>query len=109
MIFGAYDIVLFNSLSKKDLFKIIDLQLDDLKNNLAEKNNSLRVSNTAKEYLLRDGGHRDWGARPLRRIIQNEIENIISNKFIEGKFKDNCLISIKSKNNHLIFTQFKKK
>ena len=80
----------------------------DLKKNLVEKNNSLRVSRTAKEYLLRDGSHREWGARPLRRLIQNEIENKISNKFIKGTFKHNCLISVKSKNNKLIFTQFPK-
>tara|TARA_B100001057_G_C22237148_1_gene714345 strand:- start:113 stop:565 length:453 start_codon:yes stop_codon:yes gene_type:complete len=103
------DIVLFNSLTKEDLFKIIDLQLVDLKNNLAERNNSLRISQTAKDYLLRDGAHREWGARPLRRLIQNDIENTVSNKFIEGKFKDNCLISIKAKKNKLVFTQFKKK
>ena len=102
------EIVLFNSLSKKDLFKIIDLQLMDLKKNLVEKNNSLRVSRTAKEYLLRDGSHREWGARPLRRLIQNEIENKISNKFIKGTFKHDCLISVKSKNNKLVFTQFPK-
>jgi ATP-dependent Clp protease ATP-binding subunit ClpC len=104
------EIIFFNSLDENDLFKIIDLQLNDLKNNLHEKNNSLRVSKTAKEFLLRDGSHRDWGARPLRRIIQNEIENKISNGFIKGVFKD-CkgLITIKSKKNKLVFKQFKKK
>ena len=102
------DMVLFNSLTQEDLFKIIDLQLSDLKNNLLEKNNTLRVSRTAKEYLLRDGSHRDWGARPLRRLIQNEIENQISNRFIKGTFKNNCLISVKTKSNNLVFTQFKK-
>ena len=104
------EIIFFNSLNENDLFKIIDLQLNDLKNNLSEKNNSLRVSKTAKEYLLRDGSHRDWGARPLRRLIQNEIENKISNGFIKGIFKDfKGLITIKSTKNKLIFKQFKKK
>tara|TARA_B100000427_G_scaffold93918_1_gene77517 strand:- start:175 stop:630 length:456 start_codon:yes stop_codon:yes gene_type:complete len=104
------EIIFFNSLNENDLFEIIDLQLNDLKNNLSEKNNSLRVSKTAKEYLLRDGAHREWGARPLRRLIQNEIENRISNGFIKGLFKD-CkgLITIKSKNNKLVFKQFRKK
>ncbi|MAX10089.1 MAG: Clp protease ClpC [Candidatus Marinimicrobia bacterium] len=104
------EIIFFNSLDENDLFKIIDLQLNDLKNNLSEKNNSLRVSKTAKEYLLRDGSHRDWGARPLRRLIQNEIENKISNGFIKGTFKDfKGLITIKSAKDKLIFKQFKKK
>ncbi|MAV64046.1 MAG: Clp protease ClpC [Candidatus Marinimicrobia bacterium] len=103
------EIIMFNSLNKDDLFKIIDLQLSDLKNNLLERNNVLRFSKTAKEYLLKDGSHREWGARPLRRLIQNEIENVISNKFIKGVFKDNKLITVKSKNNKLIFSQFSKK
>ena len=97
------EIIFFNSLNEDDLFKIIDLQLKDLKNNLRDKNNALRVSKTAKEHLLRDGSHREWGARPLRRLIQNEIENRISNNFIKGDFKD-CkgLITIKSKKSKLL-------
>ena len=103
------DIILFNSLTKNDLFKIIDLQLQDLKNNLSEKNNSFRISKTAKEYLIRDGSHREWGARPLRRLIQNEIENKISNKFIKGSFKGEGLITVKADKNKLLFSQFRKK
>ena len=102
------EIIPFNSLSKKDLFNIIDIQMQDLKDNLKDKRNSLRVSKTAKEYLLKDGSHREWGARPLRRAIQNEIENKISNLFIKGKFKENALITVKSEKNKLLFKQFLK-
>ena len=102
------EIIPFNSLSKKDLFSIIDIQMQDLKDNLKDKRNSLRVSKTAKEYLLKDGSHREWGARPLRRAIQNEIENKISNLFIKGKFKENALITVKSEKNKLLFKQFLK-
>tara|TARA_Y100000996_G_scaffold11439_1_gene9269 strand:+ start:185 stop:2182 length:1998 start_codon:yes stop_codon:yes gene_type:complete len=102
------EIIPFNSLSKKDLFSIIDIQMQDLKGNLKDKGNSLRLSKTAKEYLLKDGSHREWGARPLRRAIQNEIENKISNLFIKGKFKENALITVKSEKNKLLFTQFLK-
>ncbi len=103
------EIIPFNSLSKKDLFSIIDIQMQDLKSNLFEKGNSLRISKTAKEFLLKDGAHREWGARPLRRSIQNEIENKISNRFIRGTFKENALITIKSVKNRLVFKQFPKK
>ena len=64
------DIIIFNSLEKDDLYKIIDLQLNDLKINLLKKNNSIRFSKKVKDFLLKDGSHRDWGARPIRRIIQ---------------------------------------
>ena len=100
--------MLFNSLTKSDLFKIIDIQLEDLKNNLIDKNNTLQFSKTAKEFLIRDGAHREWGARPLRRLIQNEVENKISNKFIKGEIKNDKLVTVKAKGGLLVFTQFPK-
>jgi len=103
------DIIIFNSLEKDDLYKIIDLQLHDLKFNLSKKNNSIRFTKKVKDFLLKDGSHRDWGARPIRRIIQNEIENSISTKFLLKEFKDNSIISIKVENDKLIFSQFPKK
>jgi len=75
---------------------------------LIDKNNNLRFSKTAKEFLIRDGSHREWGARPLRRLIQNEVENKISNKFIKGDFKSNGLITVRAKGSSLVFTQFLK-
>ena len=82
------DIIIFNSLSKDDLYKIIDLQLSDLKKNLNNKNNSIRFSKNVKDFLLRDGSHREWGARPIRRIIQSNIENVISYKYLNNEFHD---------------------
>ena len=103
------DIIIFNALEKEDLHKIIDLQLNDLKTNLLKKNNSIRFTKKVKEYLLKDGSHREWGARPIRRIIQNEIENSISTKFLLKEFLDNSIISIKVENEKLVFSQYSKK
>lgn len=100
------DIIVFNSLEKDDLYDIIDLQLSDLRNNLEKKQNSLSFYKSAKELLLMDTKHREWGARPLRRNIQNLIENIISEKFISGKFIDSPgKITVTAKNDKFIFTQ----
>ncbi len=99
------DIIVFNSLSKEDLHSIIELQLSDLKENLKKKNNTLKMTKSAKEDLIRDGAHREWGARPLRRIIQNQIENEISTRFLTGEFVENGSITVKSKNKELVFTQ----
>ena len=93
----------------EDLQAIIDIQLADLRKNLEKKNNILRVSKSAKEILIRDGSHREWGARPLRRMIQNEIENEISTKFLTGEFIENGIITVKSKNKQLNFSQDIKK
>jgi len=99
------EIIVFNSLAKENLYQIIDLQLTDLRDNLSKKNNILKITKSAKEDLIRDGLHREWGARPLRRMIQNEIENAISARFLSGEFKDNGIITVKSKNKELIFHQ----
>ena len=53
---------------------------------------------------MQDGSHREWGARPIRRIIQNEIENVVSLKYLHGDLKENSKISINGKNGELIFT-----
>ena len=81
----------------------------DLRENLKKKNNILRVTKSAKEDLIRDGSHREWGARPLRRMIQNQIENEISTRFLTGEFKEDGIIIVKSKEKQLEFTQEIKK
>jgi len=101
------DIIVFNSLSKENLYDIIELQLKDLNMNLKSKNNKLKVTKTAKDILIQDGSHREWGARPLRRAIQNEIENVISSNFLSGYFCENGVITVKGKGNKLTFLQNK--
>ena len=99
------ELIIFNPLTKDDLYKIIDLQLLDLRENLLKKNNKLKITKSAKEIILKDGAHREWGARPLRRKIQSEIENPISTYFLTGEFKDEGIITVKTKNKSLIFEQ----
>ena len=90
------------------LQKIIDLELNDLRLNLKERNVSLRISPTAKKLLLEDGSHMEWGARPIRRIIQHEIESNISVGFLNKTFEDNILISISAKEGSLAFKSISK-
>ena len=99
------EIILFNSLTKENLFDIIDLQLSDLRVNLKKKENILKITKTAKQHLVKDGSHRNWGARPLRRLIQNQIENTISARFLSGEFIENCTINIQATKDKLIFSQ----
>ncbi len=97
------EVIIFNSLNKDNLYKIIDLQLRDLRNNLKNKKMSLRVSQSAKKVLLLNGMHREWGARPIRRIIQDDIENVISYKFLTHEIHENSTIFITGKGDQLIF------
>ena len=66
----------------------------------------MNLTKTAKDVLLQEGIHREWGARPLRRIIQNEIEDQLSLKFLKNEFlEDSGIITIKGVKNKLVFTQ----
>ena len=103
------EVIVFNSLSKDNLYKIIDLQLNDLRNNLRSKKMLLRVSQSAKKVLLLNGMHREWGARPIRRIIQDDIENVISYKFLTGEINEYSTIFITGKVDQLIFKSKKNK
>ena len=97
------EVIIFNSLNEQNLYKIIDIQLGDLRNNLKKKNMQLRVNQSAKKVLLLNGIHREWGARPIRRIIQDDIENVISYKYLSGEVKENSMILISGKGDNLIF------
>ena len=51
---------------------------------LKSKNMKLKINQAAKKIILGEGSHREWGARPIRRIIQNSIENVISYKYLNN-------------------------
>ncbi|MGD6801671.1 ATP-dependent Clp protease ATP-binding subunit [Rossellomorea aquimaris] len=77
------NIVEFNSLDTSSLMKIIDILLNDLYSVLAEQSITLTVTDEVKEKLVEDGYHPDFGARPLRRIIQEKLEDTIADFILE--------------------------
>jgi ATP-dependent Clp protease ATP-binding subunit ClpB len=90
------EIVLFKSLSKAVLIKIVDLELIKVQKRLKNKDIKLKISPKVKKKLAEDGYDITFGARPLKRIIQNMILDELSLEIIEGKIKngDNVLIDI---------------
>ena len=99
------DLIIFNSLSMDNLYKIIDLQLNDLRENMSKKKMKLKINQAAKKVLLNEGSHREWGARPIRRIIQSSIENVISYKFLNNEFHEDSTIEVAAKLGELIFKE----
>ena len=73
-----------------------------------KKGMKLKINQSAKKIILSDGTHREWGARPIRRIIQSNIENIISFKYLNNEFHDNSIIEVTAKGDKLIFKESKK-
>jgi ATP-dependent Clp protease ATP-binding subunit ClpC len=82
------EIVIFSSLSKDDISKISDKMLDKTRKLLAEHNLTLEIDKKAKDYIAEHGYNDEYGARPLRRLIQKEIENVLSSKMISGELVD---------------------
>ena len=99
------EVIIFNSLDKEKIVKIVDIQLDILKKRLQDKRVSLEVTTRAKEFLAEKGYDPHYGARPLKRTIQRYIQDPIALKILEGVFKEGDKIEtdLDEKNEKLTF------
>ena len=84
----------FHPLEPNHILQIVDLMLNDIRKPLLEKALTLEVSQAAKDYLAEKGFDKQFGARPLRRVIQNEIEDALSDAVLAGKFQPGDTISV---------------
>jgi len=98
------EVVMFDELSDTELIDIISLMLGDLAVGLTEKGISLKVSKAAKELILKNGYHRTYGARPLRRYIQRHIEDKLSDMLLKGEIKAGSTVKVDAKAGELIFS-----
>lgn len=96
-------IIVFRALTKADIYKIIDLQIEDLKRRLVKQGISLQLSNGAKQYLLENGYDVKNGVRPLRRLIQNTIEDHLASQLLGNKVHRGDIVSVSEKNDELIY------
>ncbi|MDB4050679.1 ATP-dependent Clp protease ATP-binding subunit [Flavobacteriaceae bacterium] len=88
------EIVIFNSLEKEDLKKIISIELDKLKNRLKDLGYSLKISAKALSFLCEKGFDKKYGARPLKRAIQNYVEDLIAEEIVKSKINEGSSIKI---------------
>jgi len=79
-------IIVFHALSREELCEIVDLELDKVRTRLAEHDIRLEATPAAKAFLAQEGYSEEYGARPLRRVIQNRIEDALSDAMLAGKF-----------------------
>jgi ATP-dependent Clp protease ATP-binding subunit ClpA len=98
------EIIIFNRLTLKEIVKIVELQLRDLEKRLKEKDIEVEIKDEVKEYLAKVGYDPVFGARPLKRLIQQKIYNLIAKEMLEGKIKEKSkiVIDIDSKNNIIV-------
>ncbi|RKY02853.1 MAG: ATP-dependent Clp protease ATP-binding subunit [Spirochaetes bacterium] len=97
------EVVVFHSLKKEHIGKIIDIMLEDTRKQLREKNMNFEITNAAREYLIEEGYDEKYGARPLRRTIQRKIEDPLANEILKGIFKDGSNILVDFKDGKIIF------
>jgi ATP-dependent Clp protease ATP-binding subunit ClpB len=86
--------VIFNRLGKSEIGKIVDIQLDRLTARLAERKITLRLTAAAKAMLGERGYDPQFGARPLKRTIQADLENPLAKLEIEGKIKEGDTVTV---------------
>jgi ATP-dependent Clp protease ATP-binding subunit ClpC len=94
-------VIVFRALTKSDIFKIIDLQIANLASRLSKKVIGIKLSKSAKEYLLDKGYDAHNGVRPLRRLIQDTIENEIADLILSNKISKGQILEISTKKGKL--------
>lgn len=98
------EIMVFHTLNKEHIKKIVNILLATLEKRCREQMEiTLKVTNSAKEHLAESGFDSKYGARPLRRAIQNQIEDALANEILEGKIKRGDIVQVQQKNKKLCF------
>lgn len=87
-------VVVFRALTKKDALEILDLQLDDLRSRLVKKGIGLQVSKDAKQFLLERGYDAHNGARPMRRLLQETVEDAIAAGLLEENYHKGDVVTV---------------
>ena len=88
------EILIFEKLSKKDLEGILDIQISSLNNLMNEKHISLELDSKAKSWLVEKGFDPVYGARPLRRVLQNHLQNPLAEKIINEEIKEGSEVKV---------------
>ncbi len=97
--------IVFHSLSKDELLQIIDLMLNEISNELKERDIHITFSNEVKEYILEKGYESKYGARPLRRAIQKYVENELAEALLKSELLPNDNVIIKLENERVVLSR----
>lgn len=101
------DVIVFHKLTKADYTQIVDIELTKVRKRLAERNLAIELSEAAKNFVVERGSDSTYGARPLRRAIENLIEDPMSEKILMGEFAGKNYIKVdlagEGEDRHLVF------
>ena len=94
--------IIFDSLTTEDIYLIVEKFLKEISERIKDMGISIKISNSAKDWIANKGFDRMYGARPLKRAIQKYVENPVSKKILSGTFSDGDVISIGVKNDSIV-------
>jgi len=99
------EIIIFSPLTEEQMYKIVDLRMEEIKKRLEEHNLKVKLSKQARQWIAKEGYDPDFGARPLKRILQKHIESplsidILAGEFIEG---DLVIVDLDEEKKNLVF------
>jgi ATP-dependent Clp protease ATP-binding subunit ClpB len=97
------EIIVFHRLSREDLARIVEVQLETVRERLAHRNIDLDLTDEAAGYLADKGYDAAYGARPLKRLIQREIENELALKLLDGTFTPGDSVRVDVRDDRLVF------
>ncbi|HEX9926259.1 MAG TPA: ATP-dependent chaperone ClpB [Anaerolineae bacterium] len=99
------DVITFHNLSRGDLVRIVEIQLRHLRRLLADRKLDLTLTDAAKAHLAEAGYDPTFGARPLKRVIQRELQDPLALRLLEGEFSEGDTIRVDFKEGSLVFEQ----
>jgi len=88
------DVIIFQSLDEEELSRIVEIQLEKLEKRLAQQSLTMEVDRSAKKFLAREGYDPQFGARPLKRAIQEHLLDPLATRLLEGEFKPGDRIKV---------------
>jgi ATP-dependent Clp protease ATP-binding subunit ClpC len=97
------EVIVFHRLPEASLFQVVDKMLDDLRARLAERQLTLELTDDARAWLVQNGYDEAYGARPLRRLIQKEVENALARRVLGSELSSGDRIRVEVLDNHLEF------
>jgi len=104
------EIIIFDYLGQKEIKQIVDLELDKVEKRLSRKDIKIMVTEKAKDYLAEKGFDPNYGARPLKRLIQKTILDPLALKIVIGEIKEGSRVTVDLENKEIVLkTDFKKK
>ncbi len=96
------EIIIFNPLRPEDIEKIVDIQLAQIRERLAERHIQVALEPAARKFIASEGFDPDFGARPLKRLMQKVILDKLADKIIRGELKDGSKVKVNFRNNSLV-------